>query len=236
MVSDAPIGPIGAHFDWGQSETSVLLSSTNCLRTFATWGEALSRTRGKPGLHHHQVDNYLTALEVYCSLYQRGCCHPPRICATSHLTDLSVMLNDVTGSITFIRPCPDSFMPVTCARCESAHICKENRVPLTDLQIQVFFRKCQLSCTVLACEQQRTLGLRGLWFWQFSQKHAHYQLMSLLEIIFFMALAVLLLFLLSQIQYLLQQEEEIQGDWLLHEVQHWMLWRCKALCVPLMYK
>lgn len=142
------------------------------------------RAPGK-NLLHHKVDNYLTALKVYCSLYQRGCCHPPRICATSHLTDLSVMLNDVTGSITSIRPCPDSFMPVTCARCGSAPICEENRVPLTDLQIQVFFRKCQLSCTVLACEQQRTLGLRGLWFWQFSQKHAHHQLMSLLEMIFF---------------------------------------------------
>ncbi|CAB1422580.1 unnamed protein product [Pleuronectes platessa] len=40
-----------------------------------------------------------------------------------------VMLNVVTGSITFTTASPDSFTPVTCAQCKPALICEENRAP-----------------------------------------------------------------------------------------------------------
>ena len=49
-----------------------------------------------------------------------------------------VMLNDVTGSITFTTASPDSFTPVTCAQCEPALICEENGAPMADLPVLLF--------------------------------------------------------------------------------------------------
>ena len=56
-----------------------------------------------------------------------------------------VMLDDVTGSITFTTVSPDSFTPVTYAQCEPALICEENGV---DQPILVFSGECQSSCRV----------------------------------------------------------------------------------------
>ena len=49
-------------------------------------------------------------------------------------TTKQVMLDDVTGSITFTTVSPDSFTTVTCAHCEPALICEEKGAPMADLE------------------------------------------------------------------------------------------------------
>lgn len=71
------------------------------------------------------------------------------------------MLDDVTGSITFSTASPDSLVPVTCAQCEPAVICEENRAPMADLPILVFSRECQSRCRELSCEYRSRKRMWG---------------------------------------------------------------------------
>ncbi|CAB1457778.1 unnamed protein product [Pleuronectes platessa] len=57
-------------------------------------------------------------------------------------------------SLMFTTASPDSFTLVTCAHCEPALICEDNRAPVAVLPILVFSGKCQSSCAVLGCEHR----------------------------------------------------------------------------------
>lgn len=70
------------------------------------------------------------------------------------------MLENVTGSRTFSTVSPDSVTSVTCAQCEPAFICEEQRAPVVNLPILVFSGRCQTSCPVLGCKHNP-----HLWTW-----------------------------------------------------------------------
>lgn len=73
-----------------------------------------------------------------------------------------VMLDDITGSITFTMASPDSFTPVACAQCVSALICEENRRPVADLAILVFCMNANWAAQCLAVGTGPTKGRLAL--------------------------------------------------------------------------
>lgn len=58
------------------------------------------------------------------------------------------MLNNVTDNIMLSTASPDPFPSITDAQDEPAVICERHRAIVVDLNIQVFYGKCQLSYMV----------------------------------------------------------------------------------------
>lgn len=94
----------------GQWVTSMPLSFRNCLDILVTWGQALSCTRRNPGSSAPvsvQPSKDIPPLDH----------HWP--------TAKTVMLDDVTGSITFLNASLDSFPSVICAQRTCSHSWRE---------------------------------------------------------------------------------------------------------------
>ena len=86
-----------------------------------------------------------------------------------------VMLNDVTGSITFTMACPGSFMPVTCAQCGPVLVCGEKGLPMVELANSGVLS--EHGAELWAQNPLEDIGHswqpHRVCFWQFSQQHSH---------------------------------------------------------------
>ena len=164
--------PIGAQLDLGQGN-----------KTDSQWHQWLRHAGTAYTLWPHQVGHCPAPGGAHCTSVRSANCsedsipvpnssqgtvgYDKEVCATLQgfaspdhpwPTARPVMLDDVTGSTMSNTLSPDILRPDTCAQCEAALICEENRVPVINVPILVFSCKCQSTCMGWAVSTVLTTG------------------------------------------------------------------------------